>query len=485
MKKYLWAALAAAVVAFCTGCGDRGGVPNVAMVFVEGGTSTMKYRNDTTVTSTITVEDFYIGKTEVTQRLWKSVMGGNPSYFKGNRLPVDSVSWDDAQEFIKKLNAKTGKNYRLPTGAEWKYAAHKGNKNKESKYSGGNNIKKAAERAKDRATVCYNTARSNGWPAAKYNDYKPRPVGSKRANELGIHDMYGNVREWVGNNYGPLQMYCGGYFGVVVYYPYLRRNNLGFRLAISAATDTSITAAADTSAAAAPETAAASPLDASSNPDSVAMAFVEGGTFFMGCINEFGDECRDDEKPGRSVTVGDFRIAKYEVTQGLWKSVMGSSHSYFKGDNLPAEMVSWDDAQEFIRKLNAKTGKNYRLPTEAEWKYAALGGNKSRGYKHSGGNNIDDVAWCSGNSGGKTRPVGTKAANELGIHDMSGNVQEWTNDEYERYEKAIGYVIRGGSWYDWCDDDAGWANSHSLSNRSWGSPDSRHFFHGFRLALDP
>jgi formylglycine-generating enzyme required for sulfatase activity len=141
-------------------------------------------------------------------------------------------------------------------------------------------------------------------------------------------------------------------------------------------------------------------------------------------------------------TVSSFNIGKYEVTQGQWKAVMGDNPSRFKsGDNYPVENVSWNDVQDFLSRLNALTGKNYRLPRETEWEYAARGGNSSRGYKYSGSANINDVAWYDGNSGERTHPVGTKAPNELGIYDMSGNVKEWCQDAEGSYR-----VYRGGCW---------------------------------------
>jgi formylglycine-generating enzyme required for sulfatase activity len=126
--------------------------------------------------------------------------------------------------------------------------------------------------------------------------------------------------------------------------------------------------------------------------------------------------------------IKNFKIGKYEITQAQWQAVMGNNPSEFVGDDLPVGNVSWDDVQEFLSKLNATTGKNYRLPTYSEWKYAASGGNKSKGYKYSGSNNSDEVAWYNDNSDGKPHPVGTKAPNELGIYDMSGNVYEWCQD---------------------------------------------------------
>ena len=162
------------------------------------------------------------------------------------------------------------------------------------------------------------------------------------------------------------------------------------------------------------------------------MVFVQGGTFTMGCTDEQGSDCNSDEKPAHQVTLSNYYIGKYEVTQGLWKKVMGNNPSRFSGcADCPVEQVSWEDCQEFIKKLNSLTGKQFRLPTEAEWEYAAWGGNNSRGYKYSGSNDVGSVAWYVGNSGSKTHAVGTKQANELGIYDMSGNVLEWCSDWFD------------------------------------------------------
>jgi len=194
----------------------------------------------------------------------------------------------------------------------------------------------------------------------------------------------------------------------------------------------------------------------------IEMIGVEGGTFTMGCTSEKITDCFQGEKPAHSVKVSDFYIGKYQVTQAQWEAVMGASTtlsnpSYFSGwDNCPVEQVSWNDVQEFITELNRQTGKKYRLPTEAEWEYAARGGNKSKGYKYSGSNTINDVAWNSSNSEEKTHPVGEKQANELGIYDMSGNVFEWCSDWYGAYSTSTENnpqgplsgtyrVLRGGS----------------------------------------
>ena len=190
---------------------------------------------------------------------------------------------------------------------------------------------------------------------------------------------------------------------------------------------------------------------------SIEMVKVEAGTFMMGATSEMKDPY-DDEKPVHQVTLtNDYYMGKYEVTQALWQAVMGKNPSYFKGDNLPVNYVRWKDCQRFISKLNSMTGRKFRLPTEAEWEYAARGGKKSRGYQYSGSSNISDVAWYDGNSGDKTHPVGTKQANELGIYDMTGNVLEWCQDWYGSYYSSSQtnptgatsgsrHVNRGGSW---------------------------------------
>ena len=188
------------------------------------------------------------------------------------------------------------------------------------------------------------------------------------------------------------------------------------------------------------------------------MVYVQGGTFTMGATSEQGSDAYDDEKPAHSVTLSSFYICKYEVTQELWQAVMGSNPSTFKGNYNPVECVSWYDCKTFISKLNSLTGKNYRLPTEAEWEYACRGGNRSNGYKYSGSNTLSDVAWYSLNSGNKTTMVRIKSSNELGIYDMSGNVYEWCSDWYGNYSNMAqtnptgpnsgsNRILRGGCWY--------------------------------------
>ena len=223
------------------------------------------------------------------------------------------------------------------------------------------------------------------------------------------------------------------------------------------------------------------------NGVSFEMVEVRGGTFRMGATSEQGSEADSDEKPVHSVTLSGYYIGKTEVTQALWKAVMGSNPSNFKGDNLPVECVSWNDCQEFVRKLNSLTELNFRLPTEAEWEFACRGGNNSRGYKYSGSNYIDNVAWYWDNSLGNTLPVATKLPNELGIYDMSGNVREWCSDWKGDYSSGAqtnpkgpydgSYrVNRGGSWFDL-------ARHCRSSYRDSYSPDYCGDFLGLRLSL--
>ena len=223
----------------------------------------------------------------------------------------------------------------------------------------------------------------------------------------------------------------------------------------------------------------------------IEMAYVKGGTFIMGCTPEQETTCVDDnEKPTHQVALGDFYIGRYEVTQAQWKAVMGENNnpSEFKGDNLPVENVSWEDVQFFISRLNSQTWRVYRLPTEAEWEYAARGGSRSLGHRYSGSDDANKVAWYYENSERRTHPAGTREANELGIHDMSGNVYEWVSDWYGNYNgrpqtNPTGpsmdslRVIRGGSW----DSDA---SNTRVSYRSGIAPEAGYYILGFRLARD-
>ena len=238
---------------------------------------------------------------------------------------------------------------------------------------------------------------------------------------------------------------------------------------------------------------------AKNHPAEPEMVFVEGGTFWMGCSGEDGSECSEAEIPLHSVTVSSFNISIYPVTQKQWQLLMGTTVRQQRdkdkkkwpingeGDNYPMYYINWGEAQEFIRRLNEATGKQYRLLTEAEWEYAARGGNKSKGYKYSGSNNLNDVGWYSENSGNSIHPVGTKRPNELGIYDMSGNVWEWCQDWYGNYSSqsqnnpkgpntGTDRVLRGGRFAD--------SDSFSrVTRRGNRSPNERFYTYGFRIAL--
>lgn len=175
-----------------------------------------------------------------------------------------------------------------------------------------------------------------------------------------------------------------------------------------------------------------SSFSASTHPVSVEimtdMVLVEGGTFIMGSDL---DSSKKSEKPAHEVSVNSFYISKYEVTQALFESVMGGSNSFFVDPNTPVNNLSWQQAVYFIERLNKLTGDNFRLPTEAEWEFAAIGGNHSKGFIYSGSNNIDDVAWYAANSKNSAQPVGLKMPNELGLYDMTGNVGEFVIDQFD------------------------------------------------------
>lgn len=219
------------------------------------------------------------------------------------------------------------------------------------------------------------------------------------------------------------------------------------------------------------------------------MIYVEGGVFTMGGTDEQGEDVKAYEEPAHPVKLNSYYIGMTEVTQELWETVMGWNYAWNTESNqLPMEDVSWEDCNEFAEVLSERTGKKFRLPTEAEWEYAARGGIKSGNHKYSGSDNIDDVAWYVSNSDDMTHKVGTKNANELGIYDMNGNVWEWCQDWYgeystSSYDNPTGpktgdfRIYRGGSYKEK-------AEYNRTSNRSFNRPDFRYGNIGLRVVME-
>ena len=437
---------------------------SINLMCVEGGTFRMgamdndeKAKDDEKPAHNVTLSyDYHIMQTEVTQGLWEAVMGediyvaqtkmanaSKPAYIGGN-YPMYYVRMNDALEFIDKLNAMTGMHFRLPTEAEWEYAARGGNKSKGYLYVGSNN------------------ADDVGWYTGRGGLHR---VAQLKPNELGIYDMSGNVGEMCldygtygetykagdavnprgnirsnGNRFWRGGCYTHSKDSMRVsqrssYTPSWGGTWLGLRLVLAEENDFRTIRVG------------------SSYFD---MSFVKGGTFMMGS-DAPGAEA--DEQPVHEVTLSDYYIGQTEVTQHLWKKVMGDENnpSATKGNNLPVTNITWDEAQQFVERLSELTGMRFRLPTEAEWEYAARGGQKSKGYTYAGSNDIDEVGWYAGNSGNKLHAVGGKLPNELGIFDMTGNAWEWCQDWYGAYsagaqsnpqgpELGSSRVLRSGSY---------------------------------------
>lgn len=218
------------------------------------------------------------------------------------------------------------------------------------------------------------------------------------------------------------------------------------------------------------------------------MVRVEGGTFTMGATPEQGEEAFEDEMPAHKVTLSTFSIGRYPITQDQWEAVMGNNPSHFIGEKLPVESVSWFDCQEFAKKLSEMTGRHFRLPTEAEWEYAARGGKKGKRYKFSGGHILEQIGWYNENSGNTSHEVGKKSPNELGLYDMSGNIWEWVQDWKGDFteddqvnptgpETGIERVCRGGGWNREID-------RARVSYRGDDQPTLRYCSLGLRIVLD-
>ena len=471
------------------------------MVLVEGGTFTMGSTSeqageayvDEYSTHQVTLNDFRIGQTEVTQELWKAVMGDNPSYFIGDALPVECVSWRDCQRFILRLNQLTGRNFRLPTEAEWEYAARGGSKSQGKKYAGNNDSNEVA--------WCYGNAKK-----------KTHIVAKKLPNELGLYDMSGNVWEWChdwyaeypsssltnpeGASSGNNRVNRGGsWFSDARlcrvsnrgrFYPDYKSDDLGFRLVLSDNIDNEHILPTCSDTITPPN--ALKPITCLLKDLSFVMIPVQGGTFTMGATSEQGSNAFDNEYPIHQVTLDNYYIGQTEVTQKLWKSVLGYNPSSHQNDDWPVERVTWPECQHFIEVLNWLTGYNFRLPTEAEWEFAARGGNQSKVYKYAGSDNIDEVAWYRAPTGfTNMNTVAKKRPNELRIYDMSGNVKEWCQDWYGDYTSTHEInpqgptagtlrVLRGGNYNDL-------AKHCRVTSRDSSAPSYVGFAVGLRLCL--
>ena len=400
-------------------------------------------------------QGFWMAKTEVTQAQWLSVMDSNPSYHKGNNLPVECVSWEDAQAFCE----KTG--LRLPTEAEWEYACRAGST---GDYGG----------ALD--TMGVYSANSGG---------QTIPVGQKQPNAWGLCDMHGNVSEWCADWYGSgyytespgtnpqgpvsgsYRVNRGGSFRSELYCRSAARNYsrptnadcyLGFRPILTeggqvttrdGAGGEQIGRTGGDKPKRSIATRQAGEIQTRRLPGGAKMEMVwcPAGAFAMG--SPAGEEGRADNETRHRVTLtAGFWMAKTEVTQAQWQSVMGSNPSYHKGDSLPVECVSWKACQEFCRKTGLE------LPTEAQWEYACRAGSTGA---YAGTGTMKEMGWYDDNSLGKTHPVGQKKPNAWGLCDMHGNVWEWCSDWYGEYTSGsvtdpkcvLGgscRVMRGGSW---------------------------------------
>ena len=420
------------------------------MMCVEGGTFTWGADNPKDVRTRkkhqSTVSSFLLAETPVTQELWQAVMGENPSYHQCDTClqhPVDSVSWNMAQKFIERLNQLTGRKFRLPTEEEWIFAMHGGVKSKGYSYAGSDKL----------SDVAWYSANANG---------QTHTVAQLRPNELGLYDMQGNVWEHTQDLYRDL----------TTSYPVVN----GTGLCVGATTQNNL-------------------------------LVICGGAFYW-TESGYSEENRvtgwmgrgnrrkwlglrlalSDVDPFMAVEVDryrfhmmhvegekyDYYIGQTEVTQGLWEKVMGYNNSIVVGDDLPVEKVSWDECQQFIGRLNEMTGLHFRLPTEAEWEYAARGGNRSRGCSYAGSNNIDSVGWYSDNSQQTTHAVASLMPNELGVYDMTGNVWEWCQDFYDAGQTM--HVVKSGSWFDA-------ATTCRINARTGRAADYQSYI-GLRLVMD-
>ncbi|MEI7855837.1 MAG: formylglycine-generating enzyme family protein [Planctomycetota bacterium] len=451
---------------------------------VEKDSSKSKTQHKVTLT-----KSFYMGKYEVTQGRWEALMGNNPSIEKGAKLPVTGVSWDDCQEFIKKLNSKTNGGYRLPTEAEWEYSCRAGTT---TEYSFGDSLTKSD---------------------ANYGDGEAGAIklgGSYKPNSFGLYDMHGNVWEWVEDRFGDypagavtdptgpakgeLRVFRGGsFFGDGSQAsssnrrncpPTDRALNVGFRLARTDFSEEGKQAIKEKkSLQNKEEVKVKQHINSKILLIEKEMVLIKAGKFKMGSpASEFNRS--NDEIQHEVILSKSFLIGRYEVTQEDWLRVMGNSPSRDTGVNLPVTNVSWEDCQGFINELNTISEGGYRLPTEAEWEYACRAG-ANTSYSHGDNIKKSDLNY----QGQSIKIVGTYNPNAFGLYDMHGNVWEWCEDRYGTYPTEsvtdpkgpaveLARVLRGGSFLSL-------ESATRSSGRSKNLPTSGGIAIGFRLARTP
>ena len=406
----------------------------------------------------VLLDGYAIGTTEVSQALWKAVMGSNPSPKDVPDAPVSGVTWNDAQKFLNKLSKATGVPFRLPTEAEWEYAARQ-----QAGMPGG-----AWEWCSD------------FWTEDLGNALTVNPKGPAEGEERALRG--GSALE---KNNKPITRKA--------MVPSVKAGDVGLRVAVSL-DEPFPQALFDVLVANKVPRERFKSTQVKSETFQVGgvsfeMVAVQGGTFLMGGRKNKSGAIREDELPQHEVTLDHFKIGKTEVTEDLWQAVMGYLPYGSQGSGYPVGNVSWYDVQSFIRRLNALTGRKFRLPTEAEWEYAARGGQKSRGYEYAGSPFPQGYAQY-GFEDMRTRPVARCFPNELGLYDMSGNAWEWVQDRPGPYnslaqrdpsgpeESALGDVrtMRGGS-------AATTADKCRVSNRNEFEASKFRSTIGFRLAL--
>ncbi len=455
------------------------GTTKIGAKFVEGGAYSMQYERDgETKTVTGTLSDYYIAPVELSNRAWAAVMGSKPEgqTNDGDMYPVTMVNYYDIAGpggFLEKLNTMlkdqlpAGKKFALPTEAQWQYAAQGGKKSEGYKYSGSNTLDDVA------------------W----YKDNAggtTHPIGQKQGNELELHDMTGNVWEWTRDNFvyfdelpdaqgtdylcqaeSPYCVHRGGCYlspeesQAMSFRDWLpmnsRYNNIGLRLVLTDAFEQEKLVEPIQ-----PEKAfQMSAMGEYGMTLALTLVEVKGGTYSM-------QYERDGETKTVTGTLSDYYIGQYEVDNDMWFAVMGTKPEgqTKSGGFYPVSNVSYEEITKpggLLDKANAlladqlPEGMKLMLPTEAQWHYAAMGGQKSKGYTYAGSNTLADVAWYKDNSNETTHPVASKQPNELGIYDMSGNVWEWTIDK-EGDDKA--YCGGGGftSESDYCKVTSTWAD---------------------------